>query len=494
MDLINEFGFLLSNNTPSEFDVLVPPNSKLRKLYDLIIHENVNTDDTASSIIYNSHRSDKKYLMLKRNLVQKLSDLVFLQDYYETVDENYKTIQFQVEKELVIAEKLILKNVYHNPTKIISKVESTAEKYYLIDSQVHAAKIFRSVYALKGFPQETDEYDLKVQQLSMYQQYLTSACGLWEKIYARTKFSLAKTEKLKSEAMKACKVVAEWCEIYASPFLKLYLYRIELIKNNQINNWKEFAEELFKLKKLIEDYPYINSKGIQLELNFGFALYYRNIREISKAENYINKCLIISDYRAFDKFLIQELNFDIQLKKENYYGAGQIIEEVYRTPQYKLLNAFDKSAWGIREAYIFWLFEVFKLNSGANGALSITSKTNVKSLLEKTRKSTKDKYGYNIMLLIIRVLLYRLNNEKDIDNEGNNMLIYYHRYLKNINSKRTMVFFKYLSKSAAVSFNADEMENFYNKMVSELSETENNIYDALELIPYEDFWKAIMKA
>ena len=244
MDLINEFAYILSKNKPDEFNSVLPANSKIRKLYHLIISGEVKNDEEASKLIYNSTKADKKYLMLKRNLVQKLSELVYLHNYEAVDKDNYMNIHFQVEKELLIAEKLLLKNVYHNPTKIITKVEQTAEKYFFIDIQVSAARKFRSVYSLKGFPKETQAYDEKVKKLVKFQNYYNASRGMWEKLYSKTKYTPSRTNDIIKECQEAIQTIREWLKLYSSPFIKIYYYKIAILLNHQLNNQQQIRTVL----------------------------------------------------------------------------------------------------------------------------------------------------------------------------------------------------------------------------------------------------------
>lgn len=492
MDLINEFAFILSQNKTAEFDAVLPANSKTRKLYELITSGAVQNDEEASKIIYNSTKADKKYLMLKRNLVQKLSDLVYTHNYEEIDEVNYPYVHFQVEKELLIAEKLLLKNVYHNPTKIISKVEQTAERYFFIDIQVSAAKKFRSVYSLKGLPKETAEYDEKVEKLVRFQNYYNTSRGMWEKLYSKTKYTPSRTDEIISECEEYISTISEWLKLYNSPFVKLYYYKIAILLNHQINNQSQLHEYLKKIELLAVKYPFINTKSLRLDIGFYYARYYRDTKQTKKAENEINKCLEISDYRAFDRFLLQNLNFDIQMKIGNYEKALEILLEVHSVPQYQFLDAYDKATWTIHEAYLYFILYV---NNNAEDISQLPLFGKPKSLhyfLERSKKWSKDKYGYNITLLIVRVILYKINDFEDVENEGNNMLVYYHRYLKDYNT-RTFIFFYQLAKAVLQGCSTDILESRKEKLLNQSNNLNNSTYDVFEMIPYDVFWDLFMK-
>ncbi|NOZ47032.1 MAG: hypothetical protein GXO79_09655 [Chlorobi bacterium] len=491
MDLINELAYILSKKKSARFDSYLPANSKIRKLYDLVTQKEVLSDDVAAHEIYNTGKADKKYLMLKRNLIQKLSELVFMEDYVVPYEENYVNIQFRVERELNIAEKLILENVYHNPTKIIAKVEHMAEKYYLIDVQVSAAKKFRSVYALKGFPAETEKYDNKVKQLTKYQQYYNEAKGMWEVLYSKTKYTIAKIPEFIFEAYHYSEIIKQWLHEYDSPFMRLYFYKISSIKYDQQNDNQKFFETINSLNKLTQDYHFVKSQQLLLEINYAYALYYRNIRKVDIAEEYLHKCLELSDYRAFNKFQVQQLLFEVKIKQKKYTDAGEILYETFCVPQFELLDNYDKSAWAIREAYLYFIFKAHNYSELFKYLPNIDSSFELNSFLERTKKSSKDKFGYNIVLLIIRLLFMAKSNFSEIDNEGNNLLIYYHRYLKELNSYRTREFFKAVSKMGAKGFEKEIIEERKEILKSRLEKSEENVYDVFELIPYLDFLNMI---
>jgi hypothetical protein len=491
MDLINELAFFLSQKPPKEFDTFLPKSSKIRKLYELVVIDDVKTDQEAAKTIYNTTKADKKYLMLKRNLVQKLSDMVFLADHVDISEDNYAVIQFTVEKELSIAEKLLSENVYHNPSKIISRVEQTAEKFYLIDLQVSAAQKFRSIYSLKGYPTETEQYDNKVKQLRRFQNYFNEAKGMWEIIYSKTKYTIAKLPEFAFEAAQFTEAIEPWIREYESPFLKLFYLRINILKYEQQNNFDKLLLTINNLHILLKQYNYLQTKALYLELNLNYTKYYRYIGNVDIADFYVNECLQFSDYRAFNKFLVQEYNFDINIKKGNYEKALEILNEVWNVPQFKFLNENDLSAWYIREAYLHFVLFVHDFKEYISKLPNLNQGIDINSFLENTKKSSKDKYGYNIQLLIIRLLFLFNKNSKNIDSEGNNLSIYLHRYLKDINSERTKIFFRALGKIASQGFDPDYIEEREKKMNKRLTDLGTINYDIFEIIPYEDFWEML---
>lgn len=488
MDLIKELHFVLSQQQAAVLEKIIPASSKMSLLYQLIVNREVNSDEEAALRIYKSPKIDKKYLMLKRSLVHKLSDLVFKLSGSDSLLSNYETIRLIVAKELLIAEKMLNENVYHNPSKIIAKAEQQANQYFLIDLQLEAAIKLRSVYALKGYPAETALYQEKVKQLQILNQQLTDARGFWEVIYSKTKFSNAKTPGLFNEAQSYQVKIEGWHKENFNPYLKLFAIRIGLVANYQLNRFEEIFNLLLAYQQLLENYPFLVSKQATLDLHFQFACYYRHVRQLEKALEEITICLQLSHYQAFNQFLIQEIHFDVLIKLEAYDEALNVLNEVMAQVQFPFLDPYDKSVWAIREAYLYFIFYATHKESPIQMLPNFAGGIDINRFLDQTKKSAKDKYGHNISLLLIRLQLLLIKDPKRIEYEGNNLMVYFHRYMKTLPDQRTLLFFKTLSKLASQGFLPEQAKQTEENFLKELYQLDTH-YDTHELIPYPIFWQ-----
>lgn len=488
MDLIKELHFVLSQQQAAALEKIIPASSKLRLLYQLIVNHEVNNDEEAALRIYNSPKIDKKYLMLKRSLVHKLSDLVFKLSGSDSLLSNYETIRLIVAKELLIAEKMLNENVYHNPSKIIAKAEQLANQYFLIDMQLEAAIKLRSVYALKGYPAETALYQEKVKHLQVLNQQLTDARGFWDVIYSKTKFSNAKTNDLFNEAKNYQEQIESWLIENYNPYLKLYAIRIGLVANYQMNHFGAIFDLLNAYQSLLTDHPFLASKHTTIDLHYQFALYYRNVKQLNQSLEQVNICLQLSQYQAFNRFLIQEVHFDVLLKTEAYDEALLLLNEVMSQAQFPFLDPYDKSVWAIREAYLYFIFYATHKASPIQELPHFAEGIDINRFLDQTKKSAKDKYGHNISLLLIRLQLLLIKDPKRIEYEGNNLMVYFHRYMKALPDPRTLLFFKTLSKLASQGFLPEQVKQTEESLLKELHQLDTH-FDTHELIPYPIFWQ-----
>ena len=83
---------------------------------------------------------------------------------------------------------------------------------------------------------------------------------------------------------------------------------------------------------------------------------------------------------------------------------------------------------------------------------------------------------------------------EDTSSEGNKMMVYFQRHLKPLEHQRTGIFFKSLARVAAASFDAKYVEKRTGLFDERIAAANNTaLFDDCELIPYERFWKLILK-
>ena len=246
---------------------------------------------------------------------------------------------------------------------------------------------------------------------------------------------------------------------------------------------------------LIDRYPYLKIPTVKLRLLLIQARYSRRLQQTDEAQKYIDDALLISDYRAFNRFEVQEINFDLQMKKGDYVKAGFILKDVRNAPQYEHVFLQDKAVWYICEAYLYFILKYQnKLSLAEELTPNFRNGFSLRHFVEQTRHIIPDKKGYNVMLLIIKYLfLYKKDEEMRIKEAGN-LRIYFHRYLKDIPAERTKSFYKALYRLGRDNFELNKiiekdiyLHDKFNAM------KDNPTYDNLELIPYEVLWEVITK-
>ena len=84
--------------------------------------------------------------MLKRNLINKLTDIVLSTEYFDK--SNYHSIRFECEKELTVAAKLLTQNVFHNAERILQRILNLSQHFQLVDVELSCLKLYRRIASM----------------------------------------------------------------------------------------------------------------------------------------------------------------------------------------------------------------------------------------------------------------------------------------------------------------------------------------------------------
>lgn len=500
MDLLLELAFILSRYPLKSLDQMLPRDSKMRKLFDAVSRGIIQNDEQAALFLYETLPSDKRYLMLKRNLINKLFELLLSSDLEEekkirkskrTDIFNQEETKFLANQYLMIADKLLIQNVYHNAEKIIERVRIKAKEYHLIEIEWECVRKLRTIYALKGFANETEKYTLEAQELREEMMFLDNLKSYWEVMQAKTKFFIGQYEEWEAEAHAAEKLSESYQKTEQPnkkihPLAKLYGFRFRNIRLLQSQpKLEDLQKNTNDWQQHFQIYPHLNTPTRYLELLIAQIYTHRYAGEFLQALQLIKKATKLTSYQAFNKFQIQELYFDTLLKinepKHGYKQAALILLEVLETPQFERLDKWDKSSWRLREAYLFLILQ----DKDPKSVKKFAPNFNQKNLLLKLPDEpiTRDKTGYNIIRIWIKLLFLYYTGMEDFVSEANNFRNYYQRHIKDSKDERLRLFVLYLIKLAQHDFNP----SFFEENKLELPKknynfTEFGCYESIEVL------------
>ncbi|MEQ9466492.1 MAG: hypothetical protein RLN88_03720 [Ekhidna sp.] len=483
MDLIREMAHVIEQDRPKSFGLLIPKDSKLKKLYDLALNPLLSERDIEYKI-YKSKTGDKRFLMLKGNLINKLSELILIGEHSDINKHNYIKVQFECEKQLTIAKKLLFVNVYHNAEKIIKKVIKQAIRHHLANVEAESYQLMRKINYLKGFPEQTEEYkELAAKRLQVSSK-VDEAKGSTELFLAEIKF-------LRSQS----KNIAERCSKYIlplvaydkdSPFIELAILRLRLIKAHQENDLEEWSHTLTELEGFLRTYPHLLTEHLTLELNVSKVKYYLAVRDHAKADNTLSSLLKFTTFEAFNRYEVLAEQFTLRCHQEKLPQAKRIIEKAYSSIQFEMLDGMDKAAWSIRTAYLHFA----SYAQGLKLDLKWFPEKNLTTFFNASRPISKDKTGYHFQFVIIRILLLHIRKSIDYASEHNSLKVYQTRHLKSNLPIRSTIFYSFLIKLTKAHFSQAEYQSLTRGFLEKLHEHPVHI-EHCEIFTYENLWRMI---
>lgn len=484
MDLIKELANVLEHDKPKSFGLLIPEGSKLKRLYDLV-KEACHTEKEIAEELYASTPGDKRYIMLKRNLINKLSELVLIANHSDVNRKNYIKHQFHLEKQLTIARKLLFSNVYHNAERITKKTLKKAQEYHLDEIELSSYQTLRKINYLKGFGDKVEKYNqlLLIKQRDLID--LESVKGLLQGVLSQIKFIRSQTTSVADKCLHAEKITLSSPRLNSSPFLQINLLRLRLIRFHQLNDLKSWKETLNELEDLISKYPYLETEHIILEANISKLKHLIASGSYKKTKQTIKKLLRNTSYKAYNRFEVMAELFQIELNKGSYGKAKNILLEVFQANQFQFLDKQDKSAWILRLAYLKLIYE-FDLSEDTFDEL--LDENNFQKFHSSCAGTARDKTGFNLQFVIIKSIFLLYTEKSDGIGEENNLKVYYQRHLKDRIGVRTQLFYKSFRRVLKYNFR----KAVYQEEFTKIEELKNHrTYDYCEVVPYEVLWEKL---
>ena len=484
MDLLHELVYVVELSPSRSFALLLPEGSKVRALYDHVRDDEFLTDERAAALMYQCAPSDKRYLMLKRNLIGKLSELILIS---ELGDIETTSVKFYLEQRLIVAEKLLLRNVYHNAEKIGKKVRKEAEKESITEVQLRALQLLRKVYTLKGdqkaFTAVAEAYARTQTQALVEDQWLQTV----QQLESRLKYTVAHHPEWVS--------VANWPE--QAPVLtnlsrlgKFYVGKLQVY-----HAWHHYAVDamerpLIQLEKLIAHHAALQTPGNVLFWRTHYIKYLLAMGQLDEAYGPLVEARKHTRYQSFDRFEVESLWFLYHTRKKAWNAAAEGVVQVLDSPQFDRLHPQDQSLWYVRGAYLHWLFQAHPEADLANGLGERYKFFSLEELYKNTAALSKDKAGGNLHVMLLRGLFTLLRPQEASAyafDTGNTMMVYYQRYLKDLPEVRAGLFFRSVAKLLKRQDDPEKVQRLQEKMEFGLAEAPFR-YDPNEWMPFEHLW------
>ena len=485
MDLLSELVFIVMQSPPRDLNSLLSPTSKMRHFFDLLLHNEVTNEFEAAEKIYGALPKDKRYLMLKRNLINKLTDIVVSADYFDK--SNYHSIRFECEKELTIAAKLLTQNVFHNAERILQRNLCVAQQYQLTEIELSCLRLYRRIASMKGDNAEIVRLSERIESLWKLSQKIDQSQEWVELLHSKTRYFIGKSSQIEKEAESFANTIDSWMVNTSNVYLHLNLAYIRIVQLQQTNDTNLLRSYVELFNFLLQKFKFLATPATTLDMHLFNAVLYRMEGNWLEMRKSLEECLALSEYKAFNRFTIQALHFDLLVKENNLVAAGNIMQEVKIQPQFNLVYQPDKAGWAIRKAYLFYaLLAENGLKAIEQFTPEYKDRIDINAIQHSCRAITKDKQGYNAMLLQIRILLMMEHHLGELHHEAENMRVYYYRHLRMENCNRTKIFTRALYKLLQGNFNSRELDDNiadFRRRLSELSH--HSIIDTTELIPYE---------
>lgn len=471
-------------------------SSNYFKLFDGIHSEKYRSDADAAKDIYACDPSEKKYLILKTRLKQKLLNTLFFLDFEDESVPEYKSILYDCNKALYCAKVLLMNGSKKIAIPAVEKTLRRAQEFHLTDIELECAKILRSHYSVSNqykefiyFRDLTEKIEQRLHAENLSDRYYQELIA----IYAKSKANRGKVRKL---ADKYYKALTEDFKKHNSTKLSLNFFKIKTMFHQFSDDYKSAIEVTNEAEAYVKSNPKFHPATRLEDLAIQKMNFYLHLKNFEDGEAYAKKSLLLFEEGSNNWYTFQEYYFLLAMHSQNYLKAAEVFHSVIEQPSFRLLSENKKERWKTFQAYMHYIYKTHKIREIR--PIIQNAKTNFRLndyLLEKPAFA-KEKRGLNIATLTVQILFHL--EKFDIEKVNECVIAiekYCRRYPKKDINFRSECFISMLINMSKEGFRFYQTRKASEKIYEEMTSIHMEYHGgnrALEILPYEVMWNTVL--
>ncbi|MGB3076531.1 MAG: hypothetical protein WBB36_14480 [Chitinophagales bacterium] len=457
------------------------------KLFRGIAENSYKNDDEAAMDLYQSSSKDKKYLMLKSRLKDRLISTLFFLNHKQIQDSPYQKAVYQCNKNYFCAKILLTHGARTSAIAMAKNTLVVARQFDLNEIVMLCARMLRHHFAMLGLKHEFELYD----QLADHSLKLLKSENRAELMYEALLTQVARSKAYKPELAATAKEYfnqsKELSKYQQSFHLRLLHYRIGLLYYQVIRNYKltlNLCNRLQDFLKKYNQYRLASREGEIALLKMVCCLYLNDFRN---GKLNAEEALKFYTKGSNNWFVVLENYFLLAMHAAKYKQAAEIFELATGHQRFQYLTDEKAEAWKIFEAY---------LNYVLPGIIK-GKDFKILKFINEVPIYSKDKGGLYPAILIAQLLyLIERGEEDNIEKLIESLRIFSSRYLSGKKSERTKIFIKMLRQLVNCHYDPERIKMKAAIPLKKLSGADAQIQsenETMEIVPYEAIWQTILE-
>jgi sulfur relay (sulfurtransferase) DsrC/TusE family protein len=496
MDTLKELIRLITKKRIKKIELFDESNrnktSNYYKLFNGLHLEKYRDDLEAAKDIYDCEPSEKKYLILKTRLKQKLLNTLFFLEPEEGV--NQQAIVYDCHKNLYAAKILLLNQATDLAVPLLEKTLKRAEEYELVDIAWECVRILRTYYSNLGQHREFLLYKEKEEQI----EERMMLDNLSDKYYQELMVLLnqPKSSKINSRqiAENHYKVLETKLAGNVSNRMKANFYQVKMLFHQFSKDFPSAIETATLLESFItEETDFFSASDLE-KVAISKMKFYLQTLDFEKGIAYFNQNTVIFGETVSTLFQFRQIGFLLAMYTGNYNAAGIIFQQSAEHPAFRELSEDEKEIWRVFQFYLSYLHKSLKIGE-LKAAVSV-SKT--KFLLSDYQniipEFNKRRRSENLLILAVQTLFYLEKMETEaIAPVIYAMQQYCRRYPKKDEFFRSECFVSLLDTMQQENFRFYQTRRSSERIFEEMRQEESEFSGKVtEILPYETIWNIIL--
>jgi hypothetical protein len=461
------------------------------RLYQGIKDGSFKTDEEASMALFGVDPSEKKYLMLKSRVKNRLlNTLLFL----DNTMSRYDQAVLQCNRNLVAAKALLQSGARKAGESMLISTLTQAEKFELNDVALSCLLSLRYSAAFSGNRTEFENYRKKFRDV---EAIFHAECKA-EEFYQIITLPFGKSSSNRPELASTANAYVQEIEVerqkHTSFKLELSLFRLKVMAGQIGGNPDLVLEACDQTESFL-----LKRQHLAAKIRFGEIAVYRLTAFIQLGLFEPGHQAMLSGIQNFadgslNWTIFLESYFLLCMHTAHYAQAAEVFKQVTEHPRFSSLDDVRKEKWRIFEAFLRYILNG-RIDSEAGGV--VESQFKLMKFLNEVPTYSKDKRGLNIAIIILQILF--LLDRRDFDgiiSRAEALKVYCSRYLRVDENYRSNCFLKMMLLMEKQGFEYEATSKIADRYFQSLKSSRFN-YEAgnlasLEIIPYEQLWATIL--
>lgn len=471
-------------------------SSNYFKLFDGIHSEKYRSDADAARDIYACDSSEKKYLILKTRLKQKLLNTLFFLDFEDENTPQYKGVLYECNKALYCAKVLLMNGSKKIAIPAIEKTLKRAQEFRLTDIELECAKILRSHYSTNNQYKEFLQYKELADHIEQRLHAENISDRYYQELVAMYAKSKSNRPKVRRMAEKYYKSLQEDFKKYESTKLSLNYFKIKTMFHQFSDDYASAIEVTEQAEAYVKNNPKFHPASRLEDLAIQKMNFYLHLKNFEAGDAYAKKRITIFEEASANWYSFQEYYLLLSMHTENYLKAAEIFQSVVDQPSFRLLSDNKKERWKVFQAYLHFIYKTHKIKEIRPAIQNAKTNFRVNEFLLEKPIFAKEKRGLNIATLTVQILFFLEKLETEKVNECVAAIEKYcRRYPKKDINFRSECFIGLLSNMSKEDFRFYQTRKASEKLLEEMISVHLEYHGgnrALEVLPYEVMWNIIL--
>lgn len=496
--LVNSEGVLLLKN----FQEDELEGTKLWQLYNGIVKGEFPTDDMAAEALYSNTAADKRYLMLRKNLTDRLLQGLVQYDYSKRFSA---LVNERVWCTRAMFGIFVLRSsgAVETVIRLTEKVLRRAEQGHFIDIRIQCLQILREQATLHGDIVKYEECDVALKQVLALQQAEMEAEAMHQRIeihFARSSADQMHIADLAEESLERLKTLKEE---FSSFVLDISTLRLKLLMLQIRHEFRAALKVCEEADLYYRQHTEFSNKSRRAEFLVAAMMCCLKLREYAKALEYGSQCSNLFTEGKYNWYIILETNLLLAFHTGAFDKALSIYEQALAHRGFAELPDFRREKWFVCGAYLNLAFERQWLEVSLAAKRKFNKIVREINLWQNLSTAAQDKNGLRISLQVIEML----SMAEDADGDGVlarlKLLQRHIRKVQNQNGegtdeyKRTVQFIQMIRALVKVKFNLPrarvKAQPHYDTLLALPRDTDHFV-EGIEVIPYEQLWRWIIRS